>query len=146
MRRLKWLASILLVAAPLFADGTRVLTTATPATVPVGSIVCGGTDSNNYSKFISATTSKAYDVSVADVIVVHVYSDAGSTATVDIETAPTASGPWFPVTADHITDPSAVGEAWSVPRQNYVRINVTAWTSGNVRACISAYRADKKIF
>ena len=147
MRRLKmFLVALSFVAGPLSADGVQMLLSTTPAAVGRGSIGCQATDTNNYGKFIATGQSLAYNIEVADATVVHVYSDAGSVATVDIETAPTSSGPWFPVTTSHITNPTAVGEPWSIVRQNWVRINVTAWASGNVRACISSYYGNKKVY
>ena len=147
MRRLKlFLALLSLVAGPLLADGTQMLLSTTPAAVGRGSIACKGTDTNNYGLFVATGQSLAYNIEGADATVVHVYSDAGSVATVDIETAPTSSGPWLNVTAAHIPNPSATGEGWTIVRQNWVRLNVTAWTSGNVRACISSYFGNKKVY
>lgn len=139
---------VLCVSGTAAADGARMLVSTTPATVPIASIVCGsaGTDSNNYSRFTATGQSLAYPIGAAETIIVTVYSDAGATATVDIETAPASGGPWYAVTTSHISNPSATGEQWSIPRTEFVRINVTAYTSGNIRACISGYRVDKKIY
>ena len=90
--------------------------------------------------FASATTSKPYPINTAAETTVSVYSDAGSVATVKIETAPTVSGPWFDVTSSiPITDPTTTGVQWAVPRAMFVRLNVSAWTNGNIRATIDSW-------
>jgi hypothetical protein len=143
----KLLAVLCLLSGLAYADGTQMLKSTTPSNTGPATIVCKGTDTNNYGKYIATGQSLPYPISLATYVVVTIYSDAGSVATVDIETAPTPTGPWFNVTAAHITNPSDTsGEQWEVPPTNYVRINVTAWTSGNVRACITATRGATKIY
>lgn len=95
---------------------------------------------NSDTLFASATQSKPYPINTARDATITVYSDAGSDATVKIETAPTVSGPWFDVTTSSpITAPSATGVQWAIPRAKFVRLNVTPYVSGNIRATINAW-------
>lgn len=90
--------------------------------------------------FNAVMASKPYPINNADIVTVTVYSDAGSTATVALETAPTVSGPWFDVTSSiPITDPSATGVQWSIPKAVFVRLNVSAYAAGNIRGTIDAW-------
>lgn len=92
--------------------------------------------------FNATMQSKPYPINNADIVTITVYEskDAGSTATVALETAPTVTGPWFDVTSSApITDPSATGVQWSIPRAVFVRLNVTTYAAGNIRATIDAW-------
>ncbi len=90
--------------------------------------------------FNAVMASKPYPINNAETVTITVYSDAGSVATVPLETGPTVTGPWFDVTSSiPITDPSATGVQWSIPRANVVRLNVSAYTSGNIRGIIDAW-------
>ena len=87
--------------------------------------------------------SKPYPINTAKETTITVYSDAGSTATVKLETAPTATGPWFDVTSTiPITDPSADGVQWSIPKAVFVRLNLFARAAGNIRATIDAWATN----
>ena len=100
-------------------------------------IRCGDTDTAGDGTFAAAVTSLAYDISTADVINIHVYSDSTSSATVLIEEAPATGGPWGTVAT--ITDPSSTAIGWSIPRANFVRIRISSYSSGNIHACIAAW-------
>lgn len=63
---------------------------------------------------------------------IHVYSAAGSSATVLIQGAMTAAGPW--ATLATIANPSATGEVWQGTSFPYLRVNCTVWASGAVSA------------
>jgi hypothetical protein len=67
-----------------------------------------------------------------------VWSAAGSVATVTVDMRSNPSAPWFTVVT--ITNPSASGEYWSVPRGYQMRVNVSAWTSGTISATIERYK------
>lgn len=136
----KLFLALALVALPVYGAEQMVVST-TPTSVPP--IVCKGADANNYGKYAASAASRVYSIGEAYTTVIQVYSDAGSTATVTIDVAPTATGPWYTVAT--ITDPSATGETWSVPRSKYARINVTH-TAGNVRGCISGWMNNKEVF
>lgn len=142
----KLLAVLCLFSSLAYADGTQMLKSTTPSNTGPATIVCKGTDTNNYGLYVATGQSLPYDISLATSVIITVYSDAGSVATVDLETAPTPTGPWFNVTAAHITNPSTSSEQWDIPLANYVRVNVTAYTSGNVRACIKATRGTAKLY
>jgi len=74
-----------------------------------------------------------------------IWSSAGSVATVLVQCrasspisnpgAPVA--PWYTVAT--ITDPSAAGEYWSIPRSAGVRLNVSAWASGTIYGVVEIY-------
>jgi len=140
----KLLAVLCLFSGLAYADGTQMLKSTTPSNTGPATIVCGGTDTNSYGSYAAVVASLPYNISNADTIIVSVYSAAGSTATTTISTAPTASGPWYVVAT--VTDPSATGEQWSIPRTNYVKFSVTAYTSGTIKACIGAWRDSTKIY
>ena len=63
---------------------------------------------------------------------VHVYSAAGSSATVLIQGAMFAAGPWK--TLGTITNPDATGELWQGTSMPYMRANVSARASGTLTA------------
>lgn len=87
--------------------------------------------------------SKPYPINTAKETTITVYSDAGSTGTVKLETGPTVSGPWFDVTSSFpITDPTATGVQWSIPRSVFVRLDLSAYAAGNIRATIDAWAAN----
>lgn len=112
----------------------------------VASLPDGTASADTLLAALDAVT-KPYPINTANEIRIAVYSDAGSTATVKIETAPTVSGPWFDVTASSpITDPSAVGEQWDVPRSNFCRVHVSAHAAGNIRASINAWNGQSQIY
>lgn len=95
--------------------------------------------------FASVTTSQPYPINTARDTTISVYSDAGSTATVKLETAPAVSGPWFDVTTSApITDPDTSGVQWSIPRAQFVRVNVSAHAAGNIRATIDSWAENGK--
>lgn len=144
MKKLLFVAALAACIFASRADGqTQIVTLASGK--GVSAYPCGTANANTL--FNSVTTSAVYPISYATDIRVTIYSDAGSTATVAIETAPTATGPWFDVTAsDPITDPSATGEQWSIPRHEFLRINVSAHAAGNIRACINAWRDATKVY
>lgn len=140
----KLLAVLCLLPGLAYADGTQMLKSTTPSNTGPATIVCGGTDTNSYGSYAAVVASLPYSISNADTIIVSVYSAAGATATTTISTAPTASGPWYVVAT--VTDPSATGEQWSIPRTNYVKFSVTAYTNGTIKACIGAWRDSTKIY
>ena len=140
MKKLLAALALLLSACPAPA-AVQVLKATAPST-PV--VACGGTDTAASGTFGAAVASAAYSIGEANQIIVDVYSAAGSTANVQIQTAPTASGPWF--TAAVVANPSATGESWSIPRTGFVRINVSAWTAGAVKACLSAWMNTNKVY
>jgi len=87
---------------------------------------------------VTATgASAAQDTANAKYVRVHVYSAAGSTATVTIEQSTDASV-WYTVAT--ITDPSATGELWSVASVAYTRVNVTVRASGTISAKVEVQR------
>lgn len=131
---------VLFVAACPAPAAVQVLKSTAPST-PV--IACGATDTASSGAFAATADSAAYSTGEANYIVVNVYSLAGSTASVLIQTAPTSSGPWFTVAT--VTDPSATGESWSIPRTQFTRISVTR-SAGTVKACLSGWMNDKKVF
>lgn len=140
---LAFLALTLLVAGSADAQVQMVASTSTKA---IGAVPAGTASADTLLAALNAET-KAYPIGNASDIVVSVYSDAGSSCTVQILTAPTASGPWFNVTASTpITDPSATGEQWSVPRHAFVKVKVSAYVSGNVRAVIFAREGKNQIY
>lgn len=71
---------------------------------------------------------------------VHVYSTAGSSATVVVQGAMTSSGPWL--TLCTITNPSATGEACKGTAWPYMRGNVTARSSGALTASFQSLTYD----
>jgi len=81
--------------------------------------------------------SAAQDSGNAKYVRVAVFSAAGSSCTVKIEQS-TDNAVWYPVAV--ITDPSAVGEIWSVPSIAFTRVNVTARVSGTITAKIEVQR------
>ena len=106
-----------------------------------------GTASADTLLAAAGAVTKPYPINTANEIRVTVYSDAGSTCTAKIETAPTVTGPWFDVTASApITDPSATGEQWDVPRANFCRVILSAHAAGNVRATINAWNGQSQIY
>ena len=81
--------------------------------------------------------SAAIDTGNAKYVRVAVFSAAGSSCTVQIQQS-VDNAVWFPVAT--ITDPSAVGEIWSVASIAYTRVNVTARVSGTITAKIEVQR------
>lgn len=149
MKTIKLATPRAVLACILFASGpsqakTAMLLSTTPGGVGPSSIVCLGSDPSNYGLFnVDEQVSLPYGTMFTSGVYITVYSAVGSVATVAIETADTASGPWYPVTGSTpITDPSAQdaagvgGETWWIPPTTYVRIHVTAYTSGSIHACI----------
>lgn len=71
----------------------------------------------------------------------HIYSTAGSSATVVVQGAMSSSGPWY--TLATVTNPSATGECYqgttSFP---YMRANATARASGTLYAVLRDLRTD----
>lgn len=134
------------LASPALADGTRMLKSTTPASQNIGGIKCGATDSNSYGTFtVDEQVSAPYNTETSDIVVVKVYSDVtGAVATVDIEQAPTATGPWSASTT--ITNPAESTVPYTLGRYNWVRIHVTAYTSGNIFGCISAWRGTAQTY
>ena len=139
-------ALVALLALPLGlrADSIAMVKSTTPTTVSLVGILCNGSDANSYTLMAATGQTASYPTENADTIRVHVFSDAGSTSTVTIEQSLASGGPWFVVAT--ITNPSATGELWSLPRANYTRVKVTAYTNGNIRACISAWRGGVKVY
>ena len=144
----KILLLIALLAAPVaFADGTAMILST--SNVPIGSIKCGGVDSTGATLFdTDEDTSKAYPVMNAGDLNVHIWSDAGSTATVKVEVSMCASGcPWLDATATAtVTNPSATGEWIIVPMVDYIRVRIDTYTSGDIRACLAARQGPAKIW
>ena len=136
----KFLALALFLTACPAPAAVQVLKSTAPAS-PV--IACGATDSAASGEFAATADSQVYSTGEASTIVVNVYSAAGSTASVLIQTAPTSAGPWYTVAT--VTDPSATGEAWSIPRTPFARISVTR-SSGTVKACLSAWMNSNKVY
>lgn len=145
---MKKLAVLVFLAASLFAATANaqvqmVVSTSAKAIAAVPA----GTASADTLLAAAAAETKVYPVGNASYIVISVYSDAGSTCTARILTAPTATGPWFDVTSSApITDPSAVGEQWSVPRHAFVKVRLSAHAAGNVRAIIAAWNDKNQIY
>lgn len=141
------LISILVgLASPAMADGTRMLRSTTPASQNIGGIKCGVADTNNYGLYtVDEQVSAPYNTETSDIVVVKVYSDVtGAVATVTIEQAPTSTGPWS--VSSTITDPAESTVPVTLGRYNWVRIHVTAYTSGNIFGCISAWRGTSQTY
>lgn len=136
----KLLAIALFLAACPAPAAVQVLQSTAPANP---TIACGATDTAGSGAFAATADSQVYSTGEANYIVLNVYSVAGSTATVLIQTAPTSTGPWFTVAA--VTDPSATGEPWSIPRTAFTRISVTR-SAGTVKACLSAWMNNAKVY
>jgi len=140
---LAFLAIIILATASAEAQVQMVASTSTKA---IGAVTAGTASADTLLGALNAET-KVYPIGNASEIVITIYSDAGSTATVQIQTAPTATGPWFDVTSSTpITDPSATGTQWAVPRHSFVKVKNTAWAAGNVRAIIFAREGKNQIY
>lgn len=103
------------------------------------------------------TTGNWFDVSGADRVLVQVWSNAGSTATVTIEQSaqPVVVGGFDPIRAvgvtpafvvATITNPAATGEYWSVPSTGYVRLRVSGWAAGAVYGTVEAYRGATRLW
>lgn len=137
------LAATLLAASSASAQVQMLLST---TTAPLGSVAAGTANASTLLGALNAET-RPYPIGNASEVVITVYSDAGSNATVQIQTAPTVSGPWFDVTSSvPITNPSATGEQWSIPRHAFVKVKNTAWVSGNIRATIFAREGKNQIY
>ena len=70
---------------------------------------------------------------------VQVWSSAGSVATINIECRSYATAPWYP--CQTINNPDATGVYYSAPLAYAYRLNVTAWTSGNIFGTIIIYKS-----
>lgn len=81
--------------------------------------------------------SAAIDTGNAKYVRVAVFSASTSSCTVQIQQS-TDNAVWYPVAT--ITDPTAVGEIWSVASVAYTRVNVTARASGTITAKIEVQR------
>ncbi len=81
--------------------------------------------------------SAAQDTGDATYVRVHVYSAAGSSATVVIQQS-LDNSVWYNVAT--ISDPSATGELWSVASVAYTRVNVTVRASGTISAKVEVQR------
>ena len=146
---MKKLTTLAFLALTLFAVSTaeaQVQMVASTSTKAIGAVAAGTASADTLLGALNAET-KAYPIGNASDVVVSVYSDAGSSCTVQILTAPTSSGPWFDVTVSTpITNPSATGEQWSIPRHAFVKVKVSAYVSGNVRAVIFAREGKNQIY
>lgn len=67
-----------------------------------------------------------------------IWSAAGSVATVVIECKSYTSAPWYPCWT--VTNPTATGVYYSLPRAAQYRLNVSAWTSGTIYGTIIVYQ------
>lgn len=101
---------------------------ALPATAAVTTVL---------SAVTTTGASAAQDTGNAKYVRIHVFSAAGSTATVAIEQS-TDSSVWYTVAT--ITDPSATGELWSVAAVAYTRVNVTARAAGTITAKVEVQK------
>ena len=81
--------------------------------------------------------SAAIDTGNARYVRIHVFSAAGSSATVVIQQS-LDNSVWYTVAT--ITDPSATGELWSVASVAYTRVNVTVRSSGTITAKLEVQR------
>lgn len=71
---------------------------------------------------------------------VHIYSAAGSSATVVVQGAMSSAGPW--ITLATSTNPSATGECFEGTAFPFLRANVTARASGTISAVFRDLRED----
>ena len=79
----------------------------------------------------SAVTSDSVDTSGYTGALVQVWSASGSVAQVVIEQKTDIPGsPW--TASGVITNPSATGEAWTVPPAGPTRLRISAYTSGAI--------------
>ena len=87
-----------------------------------------------------------YPISNCDSVRVQVWSTAGSTAVVNVELQSSATAPWYPVAV--ITNPTATGEYWSIPRGINVRVNVVTanYVSGTILANLEGYNRNERIY
>lgn len=70
----------------------------------------------------------------------HIYSTAGSSATVVVQGSTSSSGPW--ITLATVTNPSATGECYQGTPLPYMRANATARASGTLYAVFRDLRTD----
>lgn len=70
----------------------------------------------------------------------HIYSSAGSSATVVVQGSTSSSGPW--ITLATVTNPSATGECYQGTTLPYMRANATARASGTLYAVFRDLRED----
>jgi len=141
------LAILLILPIPALADGTAMILST--SNVPIGSIKCGGTDTTGATLLdADEDTTKAYPTSNAGDLNIHIFSVAGSTATVKVEVSMCASGcPWLDATATAtVTNPSTTGEWIIVPMVDFVRVRIDTYTSGDIHACLAARQGPAKIW
>lgn len=67
----------------------------------------------------------------------HVFSAAGSTASVQLQCS--LDGTNYFVVAT-VTNPSATGELWSIPRCEFFRVNINTYASGSITALFDGLR------
>ena len=70
----------------------------------------------------------------------HIYSTAGSSATVVVQGSTSSSGPW--ITLATVTNPSATGECYQGTPLPFMRANATARASGTLYAVFRDLRTD----
>lgn len=119
----KLLTAILLVLAVLASAGTATATTWTNL---------NGVTATGAGDTLAFTSTPGLQA--------HIYSSAGSSATVVIQGAMRATGPWM--TLATATNPSATGECFLFTPFPYVRANATARASGTLYAVFRDLRED----
>jgi hypothetical protein len=119
----KFLTAILLVLAVLASAGT--------ATAATWTNLNGVTTTGAGSTLAFSTTPG---------LQAHIYSSAGSSATVVVQGAMSSSGPW--ITLATATNPSATGECFQGTPFPYMRANATARASGTLYAVFRDLRED----
>jgi|GEM_PF-2871371 len=109
----------------------------------------GQTVTSNWNDFTAVSTSRAYDISTCDTVRIHVFGDGGdTTSSCLIQTGPTATGPWFTeATITNATDGAVGGgSAWSIPRNDWVRISVASITpGGTLNAALSGWYMSNRV-
>lgn len=119
----KLLTAILLVLAVLASAGTATATTWTNL---------NGVTSTGAGDTLAFTSTPGLQA--------HIYSSAGSSATVVVQGAMRSSGPW--ITLATATNPSATGECFQGTPFPYMRANATARASGTLHAVFRDLRED----
>lgn len=86
-----------------------------------------------------------YPIATADVIRIQIWSSAGSVASCVLQVSSANAGaPAFPLAT--VTDPTASGEYWSIPKAGFARVSIATYGSGTVQANIEAYRGGERIW
>lgn len=92
----------------------------------------------------TTTTGDSLNTANADVVNVAVYSSSTSTAVVVIEQSMSSTAPYYTVAT--VTNPTSVGEVWTVPRTQNTRVRVNSISVGTVFGEIEAYNDSGQLF